>query len=192
MPRPKTVSDEHVLAAARRLFLQDGAAASTREIAKAAGISEAVIFQRFGTKDDLFFAAMTPPAPDLDAVFDVRPGRGRVRANLERITLRILGHFRQAIPVVLPLITHPAFDAKRFLKGHGLPAIQIRERLAAYLSQEAEAGRVAKGRTSAAADLLISHLHNHALMETVGGTADGSSDRVVAEAVAVLWEGLAP
>ncbi|EKE96356.1 helix-turn-helix transcriptional regulator [Tolypothrix sp. LEGE 11397] len=32
--------------------------ASTRDIAKKAGISEAVIYQRFGTKEDLFFAAM--------------------------------------------------------------------------------------------------------------------------------------
>jgi AcrR family transcriptional regulator len=52
MPRNKTITDDEILTVARTLFLKEGVNASTRDIAKQAGISEAVIYQRFGTKED--------------------------------------------------------------------------------------------------------------------------------------------
>ena len=64
MGRQKTISDEQVLRVARDLFRDKGHTATTREIAQAAGISEAILYQRFGSKDDLFFAAM-PSYSDL-------------------------------------------------------------------------------------------------------------------------------
>ncbi|HEY3835379.1 MAG TPA: helix-turn-helix domain-containing protein, partial [Bryobacteraceae bacterium] len=65
MGRNKTVSDEDLLGIARETFVEKGFAASTREIARRAGVSEGVLFQRFATKEDLFFAAMIPPAADV-------------------------------------------------------------------------------------------------------------------------------
>ena len=58
MTRPKTISDEELLAVARKLFRTHGHAVSTRQIAEGAGISEAILYQRFGNKEHLFFAAM--------------------------------------------------------------------------------------------------------------------------------------
>src|SRR5216683_5525340 len=66
MGRHKTISDDEVLRAARDIFREKGHTATTREIAEAADISEAILYQRFGSKDDLFFAAMAPRAPDVE------------------------------------------------------------------------------------------------------------------------------
>jgi AcrR family transcriptional regulator len=49
MGRKKTISDDELLDVARRAFVDEGFAASTREIARRAGVSEGVIFQRFQT-----------------------------------------------------------------------------------------------------------------------------------------------
>jgi AcrR family transcriptional regulator len=49
MGRRKLVEDDELLAVARGVFVEKGIAASTREIARRAGISEAVIYQRHPT-----------------------------------------------------------------------------------------------------------------------------------------------
>src|SRR5262249_19293646 len=69
MGRVKTVSDAKLLEVARRAFVKEGFSASTKTIARRAGVSEGVLFQRFTTKQDLFFAAMIPPPADLNEIF---------------------------------------------------------------------------------------------------------------------------
>src|ERR1035438_5507653 len=65
MGRNKSISDDDLLAAARRVFVEQGYAASTREIARRAGVSEGLIFQRFQTKEDLSVGGPHLPAfPD--------------------------------------------------------------------------------------------------------------------------------
>lgn len=190
MPRPKTVTDDAILAVARATFLKDGAGASTRTIARDAGISEAVIFQRFGTKDGLFFAAMVPPPADLDRIFAVEPGVGPVVANLERIGLGILGYFRTMIPVFLPLVSHPAFDRAAFQSHHSAPAMRLGERLQAYLGAEAELGRIGKKHAGATGHLLLSFLHNTAIGESIGVSRPEDAPEAVAKALAAMWEGI--
>ena len=53
MGRTKTVDDDELLRRAREVFRQSGHTASTREVARAAGISQAVLYQRFGSKNNL-------------------------------------------------------------------------------------------------------------------------------------------
>ena len=65
MGRHKVISDDDVLRVARDVFREKGTR-PTRQIA-GPGISEAILYQRFGGKDDLFFAAMHPIGPDVEA-----------------------------------------------------------------------------------------------------------------------------
>lgn len=190
MPRPKTITDLDVLKVARNHFLQQGAGASTRSIAKDAGVSEAVLFQRFGTKEGLFFAAMVPPAAELDEIFDVTPGKKTVLANLEKISTGILGYFREVIPIFLPLVTHPAFDMAAFLKQHEVPAMQINQRLHQYLSVEAEVGRVGKKHIAGAVNLLISMLHNLAIAESIGASDTKHAPQAISASLATIWDGI--
>ena len=116
MGRHKQVSDETVLQAAREVFSENGFGASTREIARQAGVSEAVLYQRHKTKLDLFFAAMIPPPLDLGD--PRRPGRKRgFQPELEALALRILAYFRDAMPVLVQLVTHPGFNLDELADG---------------------------------------------------------------------------
>lgn len=192
MPRPRTISDDHILAAARAFFLKDGIVASTRAIATEAGISEAVLFQRFGTKERLFFAAMVPGAAKLDEIFDSKPGRGEVRENVEKCLLKLIRYFREVMPVFLKLVSHPAFDLTEFMKGHDIPMTQIGERFGEYLAAEARLGRVRPGTVHSGAALLVHTAHNLALMECLGAHPTQVAPHAIAGAVAALWDGLKP
>lgn len=192
MPRHKTIADDEILAVARSLFLKEGVKASTRTLANLAGISEAVIFQRFGTKEDLFFAAMVLPKAQLEIMFDVQPGKKQVITNLTAISLQIVAYFREVMPVFLSLISHPAFDMQTFLRRHTVPAEQIGNELIKYLKAEAELGRIRQGNVETVAAILISHLHHLALSETISTHQSSDIDRAIADAITVLCQGVIP
>jgi AcrR family transcriptional regulator len=192
MSRRKTITDEEILTAARSLFLKQGAKASTRTLAQTVGISEAVIFQRFSTKEDLFFAAMVLPEAQLETIFGIQPGEKQVITNLESISLQIVSYFREVMPIFLPLISHPSFDMATFLKRHTMPGMQIVNRLTEYLNVEAELGRIQGENVSATAAILLSHLHNLVLSENIGSHQPIDTDSAITEAIAALWKGLAP
>lgn len=192
MPRNKTITDAEILAVARSLFLREGAKASTRTLAKEAGISEAIIFQRFGTKEDLFFAAMVPPEAQLKAIFNVQPGQKQVQTNLNAISLRIVDYFREVMPIFLTLISHPSFNLQTFLQQHTMPAMQLSAKLGDYLNAEAALGRIHQDNVAAMVEILISHLHNLALSETIGSHQPKDTKCAISEAIAALWNGLNP
>ncbi|MGB5962108.1 MAG: TetR/AcrR family transcriptional regulator [Coleofasciculaceae cyanobacterium] len=192
MSRHKTITDEEILAVARSLFLKEGAKASTRTLAKIVGISEAVIFQRFSTKEDLFFTAMVPPEAQLEAIFSIQPGKQEVIANLKLVSLQIVFYFREVMPIFLPLVSHPSFDMQTFLQRHTMPGMQIVNRLTEYLNAEAKLGRIKRENVAATAAMLLSHLHNLALSENIGVHQPTDTERAIADGIEALWRGLAP
>lgn len=192
MPRNKTISDDDILAVARSLFLKEGTRASTRTLAKQACISEAVIYQRFGTKEDLFFAAMVPPQAQLKAMFDARPGQHSVTVNLILISSQIVAYFCEIMPVFLILISHPSFNMQTFLQKHRMPAMQIERELLAYLSAEAVLGRIRTDGIDATTKILISHLHHLALSKTIGIQGSVDTQQAISDVIDLLWQGLDP
>src|SRR5438270_2393813 len=108
MGRYKTISDDEVLRVARDVFREQGHTASTRAVAEAAGISEAVLYQRFGSKDDLFFAAMHPRGPDLDELLGPKDPPDDARQYLRATVVRLGRYFAGVIPVALHVMTHPS------------------------------------------------------------------------------------
>ena len=101
MGRHKTISDEEVLRIARDLFRARGHTATTRDIAEAAGISEAILYQRFGSKDQLFFAAMRPTGPDVEMLLGPEEPAEDALQYLREVVVRVAEHFAQIIPVAL-------------------------------------------------------------------------------------------
>src|SRR3974390_693884 len=99
MGRYKTISDEDVIRIARDVFREHGHTATTRQIAEAAGISEAVLYQRFGSKDDLFFAAMHPRGPDVEALLGPSDPGEDAHAFLRAVVTNLARYFGEVIPL---------------------------------------------------------------------------------------------
>ncbi len=193
MGRRKRIEDEELLTIARDLFVEKGIGVSTREIARKAGVSEAVIFQRYSTKADLFFAAMVLPELDVDTLFTGRVGRGNVCEHLEDIALSMMAYFRKLMPILISLLTHPSVDPKYFMERQtDGPAHRLGAGLQEYLDAERDLNRINANDTRAVATLLIATLHSLALFELMGTHIGNMGDEPIRAMVRELWYGLAP
>jgi AcrR family transcriptional regulator len=195
MPRPQTMSNTEILAAARRVFAQQGHAATTRDVAHAAGISPAVLYQRFGSKDDLFFAAMLPPPPDVTALLGVRTeAETDVEQHFVGVAQRILAYFEEVVPAFLRLITHPAFSLQSIAEAHEhILAARLVEGLAIHIADLQARGLVASVDAQAAAQVFIAAIHSLAIFAALPGMPMEHAHATTIEAfVAVFWRGLKP
>ena len=191
MGRNKTIPDTGLLEIARRVFVEKGLGASTKEIARRAGVSEGVIFQRFTTKEDLFFAAMIPPPADLNRLFHHHRSRGR--SLLEKIVLSMLDYFRSTLPVLIPLMSHPSFRFEEFARRHpDSPMVTLRRRLVEFVIQEQRAGRIAPVDPGGAALLIWATAHMIAFFEQLGAHGGRFDPKIIRAAVKCLWDGFAP
>jgi AcrR family transcriptional regulator len=193
MGRRKLVKDDQLLAVAREAFVEKGLAASTRDIARRAGISEAVIYQRHPTKAHLFFAAMVPPALNVEELFSAPANDLSVLEQLERIALGMMRYFREVVPILLQLVTHPAFDVEQFAQRHpDSPFGRMHLGLLQYLESQRERGRIVAENVGPAALTLFAALHSLAFLERLGVHGGGFNDAVIRAMVRALWTGLAP
>jgi AcrR family transcriptional regulator len=191
MGRYKTISDDDVLRVARGVFREKGHTATTREIAQAAGISEAVLYQRFGSKHHLFFAAMTPGMPDVDELLGPTDPPDDAHGYLRTVVVRLGRHFGEAIPLGLRMMMHPSFDLATF--GHTpQPATRLQEALAERIASLARRRRIAPASASLTARLLVSLAHDWALWTVFAPGASTRRERKLKEMVDLVWQGLRP
>jgi AcrR family transcriptional regulator len=188
MGRLKTISDDEVLRVARDFFRAQGHTATTRAIAQAAGISEAVLYQRFGSKNQLFFAAMHALGPDIEELLGPKEPAGDAHAYLTATVARLGNYFADVLPLALRVITHPSFDPATLAHFRGPAALQ--EGLAERLSSLARRKKVAPTATGPAARLLVSLAHDWALIGVLAHASHPHRDRQLKEMVDVVWEGL--
>ena len=193
MGRPKLIQDDELLTVAREVFVEKGFAASTREIARRAGISEAVIYQRHPHKVDLFFAAMVPPVLDVEDLLATRATDLGVLEHLEEIALGMMEYFRELMPILLQVMTHPSFDFEKFVRRHpDSPMGRIRVGLMEYLETQRARGNIVAGNVGPAALTLIASMHSLAIFERLGVHGGSFDEAVVRAMVRSLWTGLAP
>ena len=192
MGRKRSIADEELLATARAVFVEKGIAAPVKENARRAGISEGILFQRFATKEDLFFAAMMPPAgTDLSDVLHNTELGGR--ELIRRVTLQLTAYFRLLLPSFVPLISHPAFRFEEFAQRHPRsPLFRLRIQLVELAIRERDAGRLGDVQPPAVAALIWSTAFTIAFFEQIGAHGGRIDDGIVTGAIEALWTGLAP
>lgn len=192
MGRHKTISDDAILGVARGVFRDHGHTATTRQIADAVGISEAVLYQRFGNKDDLFFAAMLPPTPDVDQLLGADDPTDDVHEYLRLVIVRLGRHFAHTIPLGLRLMSHPAFDPSRLGRTPPGGPPSLRDGFTARLEAFAKRGLLAPKMGGATARLLISLAHDWALTIAMSHGQGTPQERDLVAMVDVVWNGVAP
>lgn len=192
MGRARTVEDEEILEAARQVFLTRGQLATTREIAEAAGISQAVLYQRFGSKDELFFSAMAPPPPNTDELLGEPPAAvHQTESYLVGLAERLYHYFEAVAPLFVQLATHTAFDANHLANAHR-PLVHsgLLESLGKRFDELAATGCVRTGDGNAMAQLLVALIHAEALSSVLLKTAPDADRR--REMIGLIWRGLSP
>jgi AcrR family transcriptional regulator len=193
MGRPKLVKDDELLDVARNVFVEKGIAASTREIARRAGISEAVIYQRHPTKAHLFFAAMVPPASNVEELLAAPANDLSVVEQLEGIALGMMKYFREVVPILMRLVTHPEFDVEKFAQRHpDSPFGRMHRGLMQYLESQRERESIVAENVGPAALTLFAALHSLAFLERLGVHGGKFDEATIRAMVRSLWTGLAP
>jgi AcrR family transcriptional regulator len=181
--RPRQVSDEAILAAARRCFLEHGPGVSTTVIADELEVSQAALFKRFGTKQQLMLAALLPPStPSWVAT---------VEAGLE-VATAIVRFFVEYAPCLMT-IRASGCDLKATMRErYDLPPpLRARKALTAWLQQAMAEGRIRSVDCAATAEAMMGALQGHAFLSFVS-ERPAEPERFVANLVGLLWRGLAP
>lgn len=193
MGRRKKIEDKELLTVARGVFSERGLVGSSKLIAERAGVSEAALFQRFGTRDKLFFAAMMPPSFAAGEMVALAAAEAATpREALRIIARRSLVFFREVIGIALVLMSHPDFDLTDIARKHGgeNPGARLIDAMAHWLEGEVVAGRVHCPDPQASADLIVAALHSVVLFEHLGIYDKASGDARALAAVDAIWPAL--
>ncbi|MGI5167062.1 TetR/AcrR family transcriptional regulator [Spirillospora sp. CA-253888] len=106
---------ERILAAAITVIRERGiTAATTKEIARAAGVSEGSLYNHFTNKTALFAAALaevTGGARTAMTTLLGSVGRGTVEDNLVRLTARMVRFYGELLPMTGPVLADPGLIA---------------------------------------------------------------------------------
>jgi AcrR family transcriptional regulator len=191
MGRPPIIDNQTILATARTLFTQYGPGLSTHTIAKALGISQATLFKRFSSKENLFFSAMTM-VPELPALPD---HNDNAKHYLISFITQLLNHVEACSPVVLSLMSHPGFT--QYIQKAHQPAVHlaVSQRLMDALTTFQQKNQINSDINPAVVvQHVIEILHGHVLMQLLSGNVlEKSSVETRAETIiGLLWTGLAP
>lgn len=170
MSRKIEVCNEKILSVATEHFKRDGVRASTVDIAKSAGVSEATLFKRFKTKQALFEAALdvddlqaTWPQRLLDAV-----GTNSPRENLTVALLALSERLRTAVPRMTALRAAGTNWLERIPLDH-VPPVRDEKTFAAYFEGEAKLGRLRMVHPRLQANQIIGALVHYFNMQDLAG-----------------------
>ncbi|APU13429.1 MULTISPECIES: TetR/AcrR family transcriptional regulator [Actinoalloteichus] len=135
---------ERILDAAARVMREEGLAkTTTKEIARAAGCSEALLYKHFADKQEIFVRVLTERMPPI-AMDPGMVGQGSVTGNLRVIVEGLLRFYAQSFPIAASIFSSPSLLAAHResmnarQKGPHLAAAAVRS----YLDAEIAAGRV--------------------------------------------------
>jgi AcrR family transcriptional regulator len=189
-----------MLDAAAHVMRKRGLArATTKEIARVAGYSEAALYKHFRDKDDLYFHVLTERLPRFaGALGEIAgdPGGRTVQEQLVAVAVAAMTFYDESMPISASLLSEPsALDRQRArMRESGRGPEKANEALAAYLRAEQELGRISKRASAeAAANLLLGACFQWAFLTTYHGVKPrpAAIKRAASEIVATLLHGLA-
>jgi AcrR family transcriptional regulator len=139
---------QRILAASREVMLGKGLVrATTKEIARAAGLSEGTLYNHFANKEELFLCTLNElPSGFVTLVRGLheRAGTETVQSVLEQIARSALDFYGEAIPMGASFFADPELLARHrgLLEQRGAGPQRANEAVAAYLRAEQKLGRV--------------------------------------------------
>ncbi|MFF0423102.1 TetR/AcrR family transcriptional regulator [Streptomyces sp. NPDC004520] len=150
-----------IIDAARDLMRTAGLArTTTKEIAKAAGCSEAALYKYFSSKEELFLTVLNERLPQLGELLGILaadPGGRTVEENLTEVARQAVRFYEQTFPVVASLYAEPQLKRRHeeAMRTYGVGPHKPIEGLAAYLRAEQQHGRLSPDADPVAAASLL-------------------------------------
>ncbi len=144
---------------------------TTKEIARAAGCSEATLYKHFRDKSEIFMRVLRERVPDFTATLaglPARAGESTPTAQMTEVAQLALAFFRRTYPMAASLLATPELLAahRRRLDFHAAGPHQATRLLSQYLAAEQSLGRVAADiDPDAAAALLIGACFHRAFLD---------------------------
>jgi AcrR family transcriptional regulator len=198
MGRAPKITNDEILAAARQVFLDKGAGASTAEIAEQAGISEASIFKRFATKQDLFMAAIgITKTPSWVKKLESDIPRSAFKAELVDLCGEMLEFYQSVLPRILMMMSPMKLLR---LRDFVPPPLRDSNLLAEFLQRAVDLGYIRPCDTRTLAQAIVGAINNYAMTQTFMKLPVATSIKhdplqpsdFVRNLIDTLWSGIAP
>lgn len=195
MGRPREVTDEQIVVAARRCFLKHGAGVSAADIGRELGVSHTTLFNRFGSKEGLMIAALGPPAEiawvaALEAGPDERPIRDQLVEHAREMSI----YFKE-LQAGFGLLEAAGIDpgkAHGGCAGKSAPE-QAYRALVGWLERAQQKKRLGKCDVETLAATLLGALQGRHFTARVCGlsTSHTAGKDYVERLIELLWNGVA-
>lgn len=195
MVRPRQFTDDEILDGARKCFIEHGPGVSTNHIAEAVGVSQATLFKRFGTKQQLMMAALAPrPNMDILRRIEAGPTDAPLEDQLRELTTQMAGMFDRLLPCLMTLWGAGQNPHELFPDPSEAPPVRARRAMAAFFEKAQSQGRMAGGDPEMLAMVFIGGMkeaafQKHILRDTSSGA---DADAHAAVLVDTFWRGVQP
>ncbi|WAS94576.1 TetR/AcrR family transcriptional regulator [Nannocystis punicea] len=192
--RPRSFTDDELLETARRCFLEHGPSVSTDVIAQELGVSQAALFKRFRTKQELMVRSLMPRNPPWVAEIERGPDERPVLEQMRELAAKIDAFLVQQLPCISVLSAAKTRPAKVLnWEKEGWPGMPAHRALVGWFAQLAAQGRIVAPSpvalaTAFSSSLQVPHFMKHALGSASPEFGDDYRDRVVE----MFWRGIEP
>ena len=170
MARPRTITDDVLLRIARSCFLEHGPAVSTTAIAEAVGLSQAALFKRFGSKQELMLQALLPPPePAWLALLVAGPDARPIIEQLMEIGIAAGRFFEKMTPAMMTLKASGIDFAKVFCRYETPPPARALQLLTAWFQAAMDEGRIRQINPLNVAMSFMGAIHGLNFLQHVAG-----------------------
>ena len=195
MARPRRFTDEEILATTQSCILEHGPGVSTLMIAERIGLSQAALFKRFGTKEQLIVRSLQQPMqPNLLAsILSKGPTDAPIPEQLVAIGMTTIVILRRIIPC-LTMLHAAGVDPNEKIPLDARPAIQGRRLLTEWFRQALDTGRIRTANPHTLAVGFLGMLHARPFREIIMGDCELSctDQEYIQDLVDTMWCGIAP
>jgi AcrR family transcriptional regulator len=194
---PATALRDLLIDTAERLIDERSAAAiTTREIARAAGVSDGVLYNYFADKNELIITALVRRHTETLRRYDLAlptPGSATVAENLVACALAAIDLVAGTTPMASALLSEPALVHRFIAEIHRTPLGPHRMvgPIAEYLAEEQRLGRLGTFDLDGAATLLLGSAMMLGFTIAMGGEPRERVLQRVPAVVATMLAGLA-
>jgi AcrR family transcriptional regulator len=193
--RPRILSDDQILEGARGCFLQHGPAISTAHIAAELGLSQATLFKRFGTKDELMLKALLPRGDEpLFALLDAGPDDRPVGEQLCALASTCLDMLFRVIPCMMTLRAASESAAHSAMRDPSSGPLRVQSALLGWIVRAQARGMLRPVAPRILMSALLGALRNRTFTTHLSGATRDEAEELlfVRDLVQLLLDGAGP